>query len=131
MNNTIHDLIHEAAAGSAEGRLHFGQVVGLLVVAGVDSYVVDYRSRRTVYYPREAAPLDLPLETPDIRIPDVFDTALLRSAISGAQRGTVMHPQFKRLTMAAGCVGYTVWITGRHVTYYGRRGETHVERFPD
>jgi len=23
-----------------------------------------------------------------------------------------------------------VWITGRHVTYYGRAGETHIEHFP-
>lgn len=131
MNAASHDLIREAAAGSAEGRLHFGQVVGLMVVAGVDSYAVDYRSRRTTYYLRDAAPLDLPLDTPDMHIPEAFDTAALRSAIAGAQRGSVMYPQFKRLSMAAGCVGYTVWITGRHVTYYGRRGETHVERFPD
>jgi uncharacterized protein YbcV (DUF1398 family) len=34
-------------------------------------------------------------------------------------------------TMDAGCVGYTVWIAGRHVAYVGRRGEVHVERFPD
>ena len=131
MNAAIHDLIREAAQGSAEGRLHFGQVVGLMVVAGVDSYVVDYRSRRTTYYARHAAPLDLPLDTPEMAIPEAFDTNALRSAIAGAQRGAVMYPQFKRLSMAAGCIGYTVWITGRHVTYYGRHGETHVERFPD
>ncbi|KAF1690627.1 DUF1398 family protein [Pseudoxanthomonas koreensis] len=131
MNAAIHGLIREAAAGSAEGRLHFGQVVGLMVVAGVDSYAVDYRSRRTTYYPRDAAPLDLPLDTPEMSIPEAFDIAALRSAIAGSQRGNVMYPQFKRLTMAAGCVGYTVWITGRQVTYYGRHGETHVERFPD
>lgn len=35
------DLIREAAAGSSEGRLQFSQVVGLMVVAGVESYTVD------------------------------------------------------------------------------------------
>lgn len=131
MTIPTHDLIREAAAGSAEGRLHFGQVVGLMVVAGVDSYVVDYRMRRATYYPRYAEPLDLPLDTPDMPIPEVLDVPALKSAIAGSQRGGVMYPQFKRLSMAAGCVGYTVWIAGRHVTYYGRRGETHVEQFPD
>ena len=131
MPGPTYDLIREAATGWAEGRLHFGQVVGLMVVAGVDSYVVDYRSGRTTYYPRDAGPLDLPLDTPDLPIADLFDAAALRTIIAGAQRGHVMQPQFKRLSMAAGCVGYTVWIAGRHVTYYGRRGETHVERFPD
>ncbi|AKC87952.1 hypothetical protein [Pseudoxanthomonas suwonensis] len=131
MARPAYELIREAAAGSAEGRLHFGQVVGLMVVAGVDSYVVDYRSRRTTYYPRGAAPLDLALDVPDIPISEEFDVDALRAAIAGAQRNQVMYPQFKRLSMLAGCVGYTVWITGRHVTYYGRRGETHVEQFPD
>jgi hypothetical protein len=42
-----------------------------------------------------------------------------------------MYPEFKRLSEQAGCIGYIVWITGRHVTYFGRNGETHVERFPD
>lgn len=41
-----------------------------------------------------------------------------------------MYPEFKQLSQRAGCVGYTVWIEGRHVVYHGRRGETHVERFP-
>jgi hypothetical protein len=27
-------------------------------------------------------------------------------------------------------MGYVVWLAGRHVTYFGRRGATHVERFP-
>ena len=35
-----------------------------------------------------------------------------------------------RLSMLAGCVGYIVWIAGRHVTYFGHRGEQHVEPFP-
>jgi len=126
-----HDLIREAAVGSAEGRLNFGQVVGLMVVAGVDAYSVDYRARRTTYYPRSAEPLDLALDIPDVPIAEAFDAAALRAAIAGAQRGHVPYPQFKRLSMLAGCIGYTVWIAGRHVTYYGRRGETHVEQFPD
>ena len=42
-----------------------------------------------------------------------------------------MYPEFKKLSQAGGCVGYVVWIAGRHVTYVGRKGETHVEKFPD
>lgn len=36
---------------------------------------------------------------------------------------------FKTLSQQAGCVGYTVWIAGRHVRYFGRGDDTHVERF--
>jgi len=35
-------------------------------------------------------------------------------------------PKFKRLTGKAGCEGYAVWIAGRLVTYYGRKGEVHI-----
>ncbi|MFG5410135.1 hypothetical protein ABXN37_21045 [Piscinibacter sakaiensis] len=54
----------------------------------------------------------------------------MRAAIRAAQQGTLAYPDFKRRTQAAGCVGYTVWIAGRHVVYHGRLGETHVEPFP-
>ncbi|PJI51874.1 hypothetical protein CTI14_51990, partial [Methylobacterium radiotolerans] len=37
----------ETAEASAQGRIHFGQVISQLAGAGVESYVVDYRSRRT------------------------------------------------------------------------------------
>ncbi len=124
-------LIEEAADGSAAGRLHFGEVIALLVRAGVESYTADYRAERTTYYLPDGQTLDLPLPSTGHSIPDTFDAASVLSAIRGAQRGEVMYPAFKRLTRQAGCVGYTVWIAGRHVVYYGRRGETHVERFPD
>jgi uncharacterized protein YbcV (DUF1398 family) len=68
---------------------------------------------------------------PDVEIAQDFDAAAVQAAIRGAQQGVVMYPQFKTLSRQAGCVGYTVWIAGRHVSYYGRKGETHVERFPD
>ena len=84
------DLIREAAAGSSEGRLQFSQVVGLMVVAGVESYTVDYRSGRATYYPRDGTPLDLALDTPEMPIPAMLDIAALRAAIAGSQRGVVM-----------------------------------------
>jgi len=131
MNDRTQQLIREAADGSAAGRIHFGQVIGLLVQAGVESYVVDYRTRRTTYYLADGDTLSLDTPMPGVDIAQDFDAAALQDAIRGAQRGEVMYPQFKTLSRQAGCVGYTVWIAGRHVSYFGRKGETHVERFPD
>ena len=56
--------IHEAFNGSSEGRLHFGQVIGLLIEAGVESYVADYRGHRTTYYLANGETLALELKTP-------------------------------------------------------------------
>ena len=131
MNDNTRALIHEAARGSSESRLHFGQVIGLLVQAGVESYAVDYRAQRSTYYLPDGEALDLATAMPDVAIAQDFDAAALQAAIRGAQQGVVMYPQFKQLSRRAGCVGYTVWIAGRHVSYFGRKGETHMERFPD
>lgn len=131
MNDDPRALIHEAARGSNESRLHFGQVIGLLVQAGVESYIVDYRARRSTYVLPDGDTLDMPTPMPDVAIAQDFDAAALRAAIRGAQQGVVMYPEFKRLSRQAGCVGYIVWVAGRHVSYFGRKGETHVERFPD
>ena len=57
MNAQTRALIDEAAQGSNQGRLHFGQVIGLLVQAGVEAYSVDYRARRSTYYLPEGATL--------------------------------------------------------------------------
>jgi uncharacterized protein YbcV (DUF1398 family) len=124
-------LINEAATGSSESRLHFGQVVGLLIQAGVESYVADYRARRITYYLPDGDSLTLTLDTPDTEIAQAFDAEGVKAAVRGAQQGVVMYPEFKRLSMQAGCIGYTVWIAGRHVSYFGRKGETHIEHFPD
>jgi uncharacterized protein YbcV (DUF1398 family) len=127
MNDATQRVIREAA----HGRLHFGQVVDLLMQAGVESYVADYRTQRTTYYPTDGDTFSLDLPMPDVDIAQDFDDAAVQAAIRGAQQGGVMYPEFKKLSRQAGCIGYTVWIAGRHVSYYGRKGEIHVERFPD
>ncbi|MBN9409691.1 MAG: DUF1398 family protein [Burkholderiales bacterium] len=123
-------LILEAAHGSHDGRLHFGEVIELLMRADVESYHADYRSHRTTYYLADGATFAVELPSIDVPVADAFDVAGVRAAIAGAQRGSVMYPEFKQLTMQAGCVGYIVWIAGRHASYFGRCGEVHVEVFP-
>lgn len=131
MNASTQSIIRETAEASAQGHIHFGQVIRQLAGAGVESYVVDYRSRRTAYYLPDDQTLDIPLDVPDVAIANDFDRDALQAAIRGAQQGEVMYPEFKRLSCAAGCVGYAVWIAGRHVTYFGRLGDAHDEKFPD
>lgn len=131
VNPATEATIRHTAEASNAGRIHFGEVVAALAGMGVESYAVDYRGRRITYYLPDSTTLTLEQPAPETPIADAFDAEAVRAAIRGAQRGEVMYPAFKRLTQAAGCVGYTVWISGRHVVYLGRCGETHVEHFPD
>jgi uncharacterized protein YbcV (DUF1398 family) len=131
MQASSRELIQSTFDASNQGRIHFGQLIGELMRAQVESYHVDYRSGRTTYHLPDGETLDLSFERPSGGIAEAFDGDGIRGAIRGAQQGSVMYPEFKQLSQAAGCAGYTVWIAGRHVTYFGRKGETHVERFPD
>ncbi len=131
MNETTLSTIRSTFEASNQGTIHFGQVIGQLMGAGVESYHVDYRSGRTTYYLPDGSTADFSFERPQHGIADAFDGDAVRAAILGAQQGRVMYPEFKTLSQRAGCVAYTVWIAGRHVVYLGRRGETHIERFPD
>ena len=131
MNETVHATIQSTFEASNRGTIHFGQVIGDLAAAGVESYHVDYRSGRTTYYLPDGSTADFRFERPQHGIADAFDGDAVRAAIRCAQQGRVMYPEFKEQSQLAGCVAYTVWIAGRHVVYHGRRGETHTERFPD
>ena len=44
MNESTRAVIQSTFEASNQGAIHFGQVIGQLVEAGVESYHVDYRS---------------------------------------------------------------------------------------
>ncbi len=130
MDTTLQQQIERDAQDAHAGRMSFGELVGALIKAGVESYHADYRSGRTTYYLPDGAAFSVPLSTPDLPIATAFDPLALEAAIRGSQRGEVEYPEFLQRSMTAGCVSYQVWIAGRKVTYFGRRGEEHVEPFP-
>ena len=130
MEASVKQAIERCAQGSHAGTMHFGAVVEALLAAGVEAYQTDYRRRTITYYLPSGDTLVLELHAPQADIPTPFRAEALQAAIRGSQRGEVKYPEFLERSMAAGCVGYFVWLAGRHVTYLGRLGESHTERFP-
>lgn len=131
MNPATLSAIESTFAASSTGSIHFGQVIAQLMAAGVEAYHVDYRAGRSTYYLPSDETHTIVFEPPAQPVAPDFSHEGIVAAIRGAQAGAVKYPEFKRLSQAAGCASYTVWIAGRHVTYYGRKGEMHVEKFPD
>jgi len=129
--SSLRRTIEQCASDSHAGTRNFGQIVGALVEAGVESYYADFRAAATTYYMPSGEAIAVPLHASTEQIADAFSAQAMQEAVRGAQRGVVKYPEFLRLSHRAGCIGYMVWISGRHVSYFGRRGETHVERFPD
>jgi uncharacterized protein YbcV (DUF1398 family) len=130
MSPEVYAAIQDCAALAHMGKLHFGEVLRRLSAAGVEAYHADYRDGQTRYYLPDGATTAVLLGHDHPPIAEAFDADALQEAIRGSQRGDVRYPEFIVRSCAAGCVGYVVWIAGRHVTYFGRRGEQHVERFP-
>jgi uncharacterized protein YbcV (DUF1398 family) len=130
MDSETQRLIDRCVAASHAGTGNFGEQIALLSQHGVESYHVDFRARTATYYAAAGDPYRVGIEPPQQAIAASFDTEALVAAIRGSQQGAVQYPEFMQRALRAGVVAYTVWIAGRHVSYYGRRGETHVERFP-
>jgi uncharacterized protein YbcV (DUF1398 family) len=131
MEQRVKDVIEDCAHASHAGTRSFGTIVGALLEAGVEGYFADYRARRTTYYLPNGQSHTVALPTPEVAIPADFAVAQLTDAIRASQRGELRYPEFLVRSMNAGCIGYHVFFSGRHVAYFGRNGSQHIERFPD
>jgi uncharacterized protein YbcV (DUF1398 family) len=120
----------ECAELSASGMIHFGEVVGRLMKAGVERYHADYSRIENTYYTPDGGSCVVAMQHEPMPIAQEFSPAGVEAAVRQAQRGEIMYPQFTRQALAAGCVSYFVQITGKCVQYFGRNGEIHTEWFP-
>lgn len=130
MDQETQAIIEAGVAASLAGTGNFGEHVAALMARGVESYRVDYRQRASTYFMPSGASHTVAFPALDQPIGEAFDQPAIVAAIQGSQQGVVKYPEFLERSMRAGCVGYVVWLAGRHVSYFGRRGETHVEPFP-
>lgn len=130
MNNEQIEVVKECARLSADGKIHFGQVVAGLSQAGVERYHADYSRNETTYYGAGGDSCIVAMSVTSSAIAGAFSACGIESAVRQSQRGEINYPQFTRQAHAAGCVGYFVQITGKCVQYFGRNGEMHIERFP-
>jgi uncharacterized protein YbcV (DUF1398 family) len=127
---SIREVVEACSKESQAGTSSFGQIVTTLMAAGVETYQADFRSKKTTYYLPTGETVAVDLLVPDTQVEQHFSVEKMQEAVRGAQAGRVKYPEFLQLSLAAGCVGYFVWIAGRHVSYFGRRGESHIEYFP-
>jgi uncharacterized protein YbcV (DUF1398 family) len=130
MNREQMNVAKEVAELSASGKIHFGEVVGRLMKAGIERYHADYSRLEITYYTPDGGSCVVPMDHEPIPIAEVFSAGQVEAAVRQSQRGEIMYPQFTRQALAAGCVGYFVQISGKCVQYFGRNGEVHIEWFP-
>jgi uncharacterized protein YbcV (DUF1398 family) len=123
-------VMHDVAVETQQGKITFPEVVARLLEVGVESYFVDFASAQKTYYLTNGSTHTEPMIfTPD-QIAPHFSQANLIAAIRGAQADTVRYPEFVKRSTAAGVIGYWAFLTGRRVIYWSRKGEQHIEEFP-
>lgn len=130
MNAENAAVIRDYAARSLQGTISFPEVVGKLQEIGVERYHADYSRHECTYYFPDGQSLVVPVDHPPHPTGEAFSPEAVEAAVRQSQRGEIRYTEFVRLTMAAGCIGYFVQITGRRALYFGRDGDVHVERFP-
>ena len=123
-------VIQECAQGALTGELAFPEIVGRLAKIGVERYHADYSRQEITYYLADGDSLVVATPHPSHETATEFSASVVEAAVRQSQRNEHSYLDFIRKTMAAGCVGYFVQITGRRVIYFGRMGESHVEHFP-
>ena len=125
------DTVLEAARAALSGSLPFPQIVGKLIETGCEYYHVDYAAQQMRFYSAAGSLVVAPLLFEDLpAIAQDFDAPALRAAILDSQQNAQKFRQFSQRAMQAGVQGYTAYLRGQRVTYFGRQGDQHTEWFP-
>jgi uncharacterized protein YbcV (DUF1398 family) len=96
----------EKCLRGAEGHtMTFPQIVGTLMQAGFESYCVDYRRAKAIYYRPDGDSVELGTDRLDAPVAEAFDTPAIQAAIREAQQLVqgYTYKSFCRKVMEAGC----------------------------
>lgn len=124
-------IIHDCTRGALEGRTSFLDTVKALRAIGVERYYADLVRMEKVFYARNGETTIERLAIADQPpLGEGFDEAGLIAALRSVQQRQSDYPEFLRQSLRSGCVSYVVYLDGGFTAYFGRRGETYVEKFP-
>src|ERR1700722_3475371 len=112
--------------GAENDTMTFPVIVQTLIQAGFESYAIDYRRCRAIYYLPDGQSAEYPTH-PSGPVAERFDTGAIQVAIREAQQLVpgYTYKGFCQKVTKAGCAGYVVSFAGRRAVYIGRTAEIH------
>ncbi|HRI69813.1 MAG TPA: hypothetical protein PK156_36540 [Polyangium sp.] len=118
--------------GAYDNTMSFPDIVGTLINAGFEGYIVDYRCGTATYFLPDGDHLELENHSSEGTVAAQFDPAGIAAQVKWAQANPpdYSYRAFCKNVKAMGCAGYIVSFLGRRVLYFGRTAEMHVEHFP-
>lgn len=132
METRLIQAAEKCLRGAEDHTMTFLQIVGTLMEEGFESYAIDYRRAKAIYYCTDGDSVELATHRLDVPVAEAFNTEAIQAAIREAQQLVpgYTYAGFCRKVMDAGCAGYVVSFSGRRAVYFGRTAEMHVEHFP-
>lgn len=113
------------------GELTFPEIIKQLADIEIERYYADLIRMEKTYYASEGDTYVESLNKGNqIEIPDVFQEEKIIEALKLVQEGKINYSRFLEKIRLAGCVNYTVFLSGKQAHYLGRKGEIHIETFP-
>ena len=114
-----------------DGSLSFPEIVGRLISAGFEGYMVDYRCNTQTYYLPDGDSVALSMPQSTGLVAASFDAGEIERLVRWAQANPsdYSYASFSEKAKDAGCAGYLVSFLGRRVAYFGRTLEIHIEHF--
>lgn len=111
-------------------KLSFPEKISELSKIDIERYAVDLVKNEVIYYSHNC---ETYTESTDVQYQGAlamnFDSKRVIEAIRANQQGQIDYQTFLRDIITAGVVGYTVYLDGKQVIYFGRKGESHTEIF--
>lgn len=126
--------VAEACLNAAhDGSLSFPEIIGKLITAGFEGYMVDYRGNTQTNYLPDGDSVTMDMLPSAGNVAAAFDATEVERLVRWAQANSAgySYVAFCEKVKGAGCAGYFVSFLGRRVVYFGRTAETHVEHFPN
>lgn len=132
MNEEHFSIAKTVLNAAHDGTLSFPEIVGSLIKAGFEGYLVDYRRNTQAYYLPNGDSVLMELPGEGSPVTEAFKADVVEAQVRWAQANgpDYSYEAFSSNVRNAGCAGYLVSFLGRRVVYFGRTGETHVEHFP-
>jgi uncharacterized protein YbcV (DUF1398 family) len=132
MNAPHTKIAQECLDAAYDKTASFPEIIGKLMEAGFEGYLVDYRRHTTSYYLADGDTVVLENRPSQDMVAIAFDQTAVSAQIRWAQANPpeYSYTAFCKNVKASGCAGYLVSFPGKRVLYFGRTAETHVEHFP-
>ena len=131
MTPTQENAAQSCLLGAENNTMTFPEIVQTLTQEGFESYAIDFRRGRAIYYLPDGQSVEYPTHAA-VSVARNFDAGAIQAAIREAQQLVpgYTYNGFCQNVARAGCSGYVVSFAGRRAVYMGRTAETHVEHFP-